>query len=96
MVLKLSDKRAIIHHSPYKVKFTGEMEATTRDLIKRVSTLGAATKSPPVSDVGLRRRVKADIEKVTTALRAEGYYASTLTERIDLSVSPAVVRIEVA
>ena len=80
---------------PYRVEFKGELDSATRALIEKVSSLSAGTKSPPVSDVGLRRRVKADLKKLEAALRAEGYYASTLVEHIDLKQSPATVRIDV-
>jgi translocation and assembly module TamA len=81
---------------PYSVEFTGEFPSDIRSLIKRVSSLQSGVRSPPVSDVGLRRRVRGDLERIGAALRSEGYYAAILTEHIDLTVVPATVRIEVS
>jgi translocation and assembly module TamA len=80
---------------PYIVEIKGELDLSLRSLLERVSILKTDIETPPVSDIGLRRRVRTDLEHLDAALRSEGYYAAQLSENIDLSVDPASVVIEI-
>ncbi len=80
---------------PYKVEFSGDLEASLQELIERVSILKTDIDTPPLSDVGLRRRVRADVAHLEAALRSQGYYAARVAEKVDLAVRPVAVEIAI-
>jgi translocation and assembly module TamA len=71
---------------PYTVIFTGLPTKALEDQVKAASQLVRLEASPPASVLGLRRRLRADTQRVTEVLRSEGYYGAR--------VVPALVRPE--
>ncbi|MEQ8734754.1 MAG: autotransporter assembly complex family protein [Rhodospirillaceae bacterium] len=64
---------------PYDVSFSGlptpELEAD----IKEASQLLRLKDSPPASILGLRRRIRADVQRFTEIMKSQGYYGSRVT-----------------
>ncbi|MGE0713952.1 MAG: autotransporter assembly complex family protein [Alphaproteobacteria bacterium] len=76
-----------------------ELPAGEDDLagtLKGVSQLIQKAKEPPASRAALARRAADDRERLTSALRALGYYAGTVETQIDRQAEPFAVTITVA
>jgi translocation and assembly module TamA len=87
--------RASADDRAYAVKISGEMSVALRKELEQASVLVAERDTPPVSQIGLRRRIFKDLDRFDTVLRAEGYYGATIREHVDDSVSPVVVELSV-
>lgn len=80
---------------PYEVRLEGVQDADLLAILQASSQLVALTGKPPATEVGLRRRAEDDIQRLTTALRSEGYYRSIIDLAIDSDVRPAKVTLEI-
>lgn len=80
---------------PYEVRLAGVEDADLLAILEASSQLVALTGKPPATEVGLRRRAEDDIDRLTTALRSEGYYRSAIELEIDSDVRPAQVTLEI-
>lgn len=78
----------------YDTRISGVSNAELRDLLRRASQLVALEDRPPPTLAGLRRRASDDVERLRTALRSEGYYASEVSYSIDTGRDPVRVNIE--
>ena len=67
----------------YDIAFVGLEESELESLLGQVSQLAALKDRPPPSLAALRRRAEEDLERFRQALRSEGFYASTLSYRIE-------------
>lgn len=90
---------------PYTVEIAGlaEGEDALRQLLRDSSRLIGLEDEPPATEAGVRRRAEADIERLTQALRSEGFYdgqvAFSIAEpeaaddplQVTLKVSPGTV-----
>ncbi|MDH3473062.1 MAG: BamA/TamA family outer membrane protein, partial [Rhodospirillales bacterium] len=77
----------------YEVSFTGVEDAALLEVLRGSSQLLELIERPPASLTAVERRAEGDLERLRTALRSEGYYASSVDYLLDSSVSP--VRIEI-
>ncbi|NIA71403.1 outer membrane protein assembly factor [Pelagibius litoralis] len=75
----------------YTVKLTGIEDGDLQSILEASSQLISLTDNPPATTIGLRRRAKADVERLQAALRSEGFYASQIDLDIDTQAQPAVV-----
>lgn len=78
----------------YVVEITG-VEGELKEFLDKVSTLKSKIDTPPASRAALLRRVKADMEAFEAALKARGYYAYQLKEKVDFAVEPPKAVIDV-
>lgn len=69
---------------PYDVTFSGLPDKALEAQVKAASQLMRLKESPPASVLGLRRRLRADIQRINEILKSEGYYGAR--------VIPALVR----
>lgn len=75
----------------YEVRFEGELEDELLELLRRASLLVSLQEKSPASRAALEKRARADLERLDTALRSEGYYDARLEYDLDTSASPFVV-----
>lgn len=80
----------------YRVEISGVEDDGLRDLLQRSSRLAALADRPPPTRAALERRAEADAERLVAVLRAEGYYAATVTPRLGASAEsePVPVTLE--
>ncbi|MBL8659327.1 MAG: outer membrane protein assembly factor [Rhodospirillales bacterium] len=69
------------------------LDRRTRALLEKSSQLLALSDRPPFTQLGLQRRIDADMERFRDVLRSEGYYRSTTSANIDRDVKPLRVRL---
>lgn len=81
---------------PYRVQLVGVEAPELRALLEASSQLLGLIDKPPATEVNLRRRAEQDIERLTTALRSEGYYQPDLELEIDSEVRPAQVTLRIS
>ncbi len=79
----------------YKAEILGVEDPALRDLLTASSQLIQLMDRPPETLAGLERRAKSDLERLTKALRSEGYYAAELSHTTDPDSEPVSVRIEI-
>ena len=80
---------------PYRTNLEGMDNADVRAILEASSQLIALADKPPATTVGLRRRAEDDIERLTTALRSEGYYQPRIDLDIDSESRPALVTLRI-
>ncbi len=79
----------------YETLLRGVEDEGLRAVLEGSSQLFALAQRPPATLIGLRRRAEADLERLRTALRSEGYYASELDLEIDSDSRPVRVALNV-
>jgi len=79
----------------YQVELEGVDDAALLEILQQSSQLIALADKPPATTVGLRRRAEADVERLQTALRSEGYYDGKIDLAIDTDAEPAAVRLQI-
>jgi translocation and assembly module TamA len=79
----------------YKAEILGVEDPALRDLLTASSQLIQLMDRPPETLAGLERRAKSDLERLTRALRSEGYYAAELSHATDPESEPVSVQIEI-
>lgn len=67
----------------YEVEFEGTADSEIISLLRDSSQLERLKDKPPASLPALERRLEKDIIAFDKALRSEGYYANTVTSRIE-------------
>ncbi|MEQ9607731.1 MAG: autotransporter assembly complex family protein [Kiloniellaceae bacterium] len=67
----------------YRVQLEGVEDEALLEILQQSSQLITLADKPPATTVGLRRRAEADIERLQTALRSEGYYDGKIDLAID-------------
>ena len=72
----------------YKAEIVGVEDAGLRDLLTASSQLIQLKDRPPETLAGLERRAKSDLERLTRALRSEGYYAAEVSHSTDPDSQP--------
>lgn len=80
---------------PYDVRVEGIEDGGLRDKVEEQSRLVQSRGDPPSSLVALTRRAESDLDRVRQVLRAEGYYANTVSFEIDEAAQPVMVRLKV-
>jgi len=80
---------------PYEVEITGVDDEKLKDLMKESSQLIALQDQPPTTLSGVSRRIEEDQARFDRVLRSEGYYAGTISHRIDADTDPVRVTISV-
>lgn len=80
---------------PYQTVLEGVEDNDLRAILEGSSQLIALGEKPPASVIGLRRRAEGDIERLTTALRSEGYYQPEIDLEIDSEAAPALVTLRI-
>lgn len=68
---------------PYTVEFVGLPSKSLTDQVKAASQLERLKDTPPASVLGLRRRLRADVQRVNEILRSEGYYGARLVTALE-------------
>jgi translocation and assembly module TamA len=81
------DEAALVR---YEVSFTGVEDAALLEVLRGSSQLLQLIGRPPASLNAVERRAQGDLERLSTALRSEGYYL------LDSNVSPVRIEITVA
>lgn len=79
----------------YETALLGVEDEGLRAVLEASSQLFALAQRPPATLVGLRRRAEGDLERLRTALRSEGYYASQLDLEIDDEARPVRVGLRI-
>lgn len=69
----------------YSVEFVGLPNKALTDQVKAASQLVRLKDAPPASVLGLRRRLRADVQRLNEILRSEGYYGARVVSRIERS-----------
>jgi translocation and assembly module TamA len=87
------DEAALVR---YEVSFTGVEDAALLEVLRGSSQLLQLIGRPPASLNAVERRAQGDLERLSTALRSEGYYASSVDYLLDSNVSPVRIEITVA
>ncbi|MGI9420029.1 MAG: autotransporter assembly complex protein TamA [Geminicoccaceae bacterium] len=75
----------------YEVAFDGLGEGNTKTIIEQISETLALIDQPPSSFNRLRRRAEGDLERLTQALRARGYYQGKVQVDIDREATPIAI-----
>jgi translocation and assembly module TamA len=76
----------------YEVAITGVPKGKLRTSVEEISSSVLLRKErPPLTLAMLHKRVGQDIPKLLKALKAEGYYAATVTSNIDANARPVKV-----
>lgn len=73
-----------------------ELKGVDGDLAERLtalSVLAGKLETPPTSQAALDRRIEGDLERFAAALKAEGYYAYALNQKIDRAAEPIAIAI---
>ncbi len=73
----------------YTVELTGVEDSNLLSVLEASSQLISLAGKPPATVIGLRRRGEADVERLQTALRSEGYYAAEIVLDIETDDRPA-------
>ncbi len=76
---------------PYDVTFSGLPSKALEDQIKAASQLLRLEQTPPASVLGLRRRLRADEQRLDEILKSNGYYGARVVSTIvrpDVETSP--------
>lgn len=90
--------------SPYAVKIvgvadSGQIQAIADSGLRRAlesqSRLVQLADKPASSPAALRRRAEDDVDRLTAALRAEGYYGGTVRFSLDQAAQPVQVEVQV-
>ena len=68
---------------PYEVVFEGELPSDLRSYLEQASNANQEIDRPPSSELMLRQRAEADLDRLEAALRAEGYYDGMVRFRIE-------------
>lgn len=79
----------------YDVEIAGIEDADLLDLLQRTSQLERLASQPPTSRAGLRRRARVDADRLTGALRSQGYYSSRIDVEIDEKARPVRITLNV-
>jgi translocation and assembly module TamA len=77
----------------YEPAIEGVEDGALADLLGEASELLRLRDQPPETELALRRRAAGDVERLTEALRAEGYYAGTVTPAFEERDGARVVRL---
>ncbi len=80
---------------PYRVRIRGVRDKDLAREMKAVSDAMERVKSPPASELQLRRRLDADVDRFQRVLRAHGYYRAAVTTDIDMDRRPARIRFRI-
>jgi translocation and assembly module TamA len=78
----------------YETKFVGATEEML-DALRDASQLVALADKQPTSQGALRRRAKADLDRLAAVLRSEGYYEAALQYQIDTEAKPETVTVTI-
>jgi translocation and assembly module TamA len=81
--------------TPYAVDFAGVGAASLQSALKGASQLVALADRPPASPAALRRRAAEDLRRLEDVAHAEGYWQARIDYTLDMSGSPARVRVTV-
>lgn len=84
---------AFVYETAFSI--TGNDDANLRRLIEESSQLAAREDNPTATYTGLVRRAEADMDRLRTVLRSEGYYDGAVSFEIDRTSTPATVSVEV-
>lgn len=79
----------------YTVELTGVEDSNLLSVLEASSQLISLAGKPPATVIGLRRRGEADVERLQTALRSEGYYAAEILLDIETDDRPAKVTLRI-
>lgn len=79
----------------YEVEITGIEDDDLRELLTRTSQLERLADDPPTSRAGLRRRAHTDADRLTGALRSQGFYAGEIEVDIDEQARPVRITLDV-
>jgi translocation and assembly module TamA len=77
----------------YEPAIEGVSDGGLASLLESVSELFRLREEPPDTVLGLRRRAEGDVERLTEALRAEGYYAGVVKAAIEEGEGEKTVRL---
>lgn len=80
---------------PYDVEIAGVEDGSLEAVLEGTSLLRELIEKPPATLAGLRRRAEQDLSRIRSALRSEGYYAGTVSYRIDQGEKPVKVIFDV-
>ena len=72
----------------YDVTFAGLPSRALDDQVKAASQLVRLIGSPPASVLGLRRRLRADIQRINEILKSEGYYGARVVPSLTRPTDP--------
>ena len=79
----------------YVVRYEGDVQRDTLDLLKEVSKAESLRQTPPDSELLLLRRADEDRETFLKVFASEGHFAATVTVAMDTAVSPAVLTFQI-
>lgn len=79
----------------YQAQITAGGEAELTDILTRTSQLILLADRPPATLAALERRAEADLARLETALRSEGFYAGSVTFEIDEDSRPILIDVSV-
>lgn len=77
----------------YETAIEGVEDDSLRSLLEDVSELVRLRDQPPDTELALRRRAEDDAERLTDALRAEGYYAATVRAEVEPTEDGSLARL---
>lgn len=80
---------------PYEARFEGVPEGDLLEVLRGSAQLVTLADRPPSTIAGLRRRAIDDVERLRTALRSEGYYASDVFVEIRAEEEPVKVVLQI-
>ena len=80
---------------PYRVELTGAPTTALSERLEAEARLIQARGDAPPSLASLRRRAEGDVERLGEVLRAEGYYAGTVSFAVDETAQPVKVTVTV-
>jgi len=80
---------------PYTVEIVGVEDTALRNLLRQSSQLAALRETPPATVTGIRRRAQLDLDRLTSVLHAEGYYAGAVAYEVDGNTQPVTARLNV-
>ena len=79
----------------YLVEFEGVEDGKILSRLKDLSDTVGLRQSPPLSLLQLRRRLQRDEVTLLKALRAEGYYTSSVSSRVEVGAELTVVQFSI-
>ena len=80
----------------YRVEFDEVEDGKILSQLKEISDTVGLRESPPLSLLQLHRRVQRDEVTFVKALRAEGYYASSVTAVVQVGEALSTVQLSIA
>ena len=79
----------------YQAQVMADADPALMEILSQTSQLILLADQPPATLSALKRRADGDLERLQTALRSEGYYDGEVDYRIDQSVRPLMVDLQV-